>query len=209
MYAKSYWFGLYYIENPLDQKISPQRRNGVETEDDELRRQFHDDVIKWKHFPRYWPFVRGIHRSPVNSPHKGQWRGALMFSLICARINGWINNGEAGDLRRHCAHYDVIVMSTCTESQHAMLPSVSHLAADDSHRNCRFSRLLEHTPDVDHRKWVITVSGKISSSDVNLSNTVKSHLCIESLSWYVLNYECQKYIHINLDHKDTKCLSWK
>ena len=48
----------------------------------------HDDVIKWKHFPRYWPFVRGIHRSPVNSPHKGQWRGALMFSVICAWING-------------------------------------------------------------------------------------------------------------------------
>ena len=57
----------------------------------------HDDVIKWKHFPRYWPFVRGIHRSPVNSPHKGQWRGALMFTLICARINGWVNNREAGD----------------------------------------------------------------------------------------------------------------
>ena len=35
-----------------------------------------DDVIKWKHFPRYWPFVRGIHRSPVESPHKGQWLGA-------------------------------------------------------------------------------------------------------------------------------------
>ena len=52
----------------------------------------HDDVIKWKHFPRYWPFVRGIHRPPVNSPHKGQWRGALMFTLICARINGWVNN---------------------------------------------------------------------------------------------------------------------
>ena len=46
----------------------------------------HEDVIKWKHFPRYWLFVRGIHRSPVNSPHKGQWRGALMFSLICAWI---------------------------------------------------------------------------------------------------------------------------
>ena len=49
----------------------------------------HDDVIKWKHFPRYWPFVRGIHRSPVNSPHKGQWRGALIFSLICVWINVW------------------------------------------------------------------------------------------------------------------------
>ena len=35
-------------------------------------RALHDDVIKLKHFPRYWPFVRGIHRSPVNSPHKGQ-----------------------------------------------------------------------------------------------------------------------------------------
>ena len=64
---------------------------------------FHDDVIKWKHFPRYWPFVRGIHRPLVNSPHKGQWRGALMFSLICAWINGWVNNREAGDLRRHRA----------------------------------------------------------------------------------------------------------
>ena len=71
----------------------------------------HDDVIKWKHFPRYWPFVRGIHRSPVNSPHKGQWRGALMFSLICVWMTGWVNNHEAGDLRRHRAHYDVIVMT--------------------------------------------------------------------------------------------------
>ena len=70
----------------------------------------HDDVIKWKHFPRYWPFVRGIHQWPVNSPHKGLWRGALMFSLICAWINGWINNRGAGDLRRYCTHYDVIVM---------------------------------------------------------------------------------------------------
>ena len=70
----------------------------------------HDNVIKWKHFPRYWPFVRGIHRSPVNSPHKGQWRRALMFSLICVWINGWVNNREAGDLRRYCAHFDVTVM---------------------------------------------------------------------------------------------------
>ena len=70
----------------------------------------HYDVIKWKHFPRYWPFVRGIQRSPVNSPHKGQWRGALVFSLICVWINGWVNNREVGDLRRYCAHYDVTVM---------------------------------------------------------------------------------------------------
>ena len=73
---------------------------------------WHDDVIKWKHFPRNWPFVRKIHRSPVNFQHKGQWRGALMFSLIYVWINDWANNREAGDLRRQHGHYDVIVMNT-------------------------------------------------------------------------------------------------
>ena len=58
----------------------------------------------------YWPYVAGIHRSPVNYPHKGQWRGALKFSLICTRINGCENNRDAGDLRRHRAHYNVTVM---------------------------------------------------------------------------------------------------
>ena len=80
----------------------------------------HDDVMKWKNFPRYWTFARWIHRSPVNSPHKGQWRGALMFSLICVWINGWVNNREAGNLRRHRAHYDVIVMMI-------LFPAKSHL----------------------------------------------------------------------------------
>ena len=83
---------------------------------------FHDDVIKWKHIPRYWAFVRGIHRwlalfagnSPVTGefPHKGQWRGALMFYLICVWINDWVNHSEAGDLRRNRALYDVIEMSS-------------------------------------------------------------------------------------------------
>ena len=74
----------------------------------------HDDVIKWKHFPRNWPFVREIHRSPVNFQHKGQWRGALMFSLIYAWKNDWVNNREAGDLRRQHGHYVVIVMMMST-----------------------------------------------------------------------------------------------
>ena len=76
----------------------------------------------WRHqmetFSVSLAFVRGIHRSPVNSPHKGQWRGALMFSLICAWINCWVNNREAVDLRRHRAHYDVIVMKYTSNHVH-------------------------------------------------------------------------------------------
>ena len=49
-------------------------------------------------------------RSPVNSPHKNQWRGALMFSLICARKKDWVNNREAGDWKHHRAHYADTVM---------------------------------------------------------------------------------------------------
>ena len=63
------------------------------------------DVFKSKHFPRCW--------SPVNSPHKGQWRGALMCHLICAWTNGVINCRDAGDLGRLRAHYDVTVMIRC------------------------------------------------------------------------------------------------
>ena len=72
----------------------------------------HDDVIKWRHFPCYWPFVRGIHQWPEDSPHKGQWHGALMFSLICAWTNGWANAQDASDLECHHAYYahDVTVM---------------------------------------------------------------------------------------------------
>ena len=69
----------------------------------------HDNVIQWKHFPRYCPLVRGIHRSPVNSPHKGRWRGALMFSLIPAlnkRLSkhswGWWFETPSRLLWRHC-----------------------------------------------------------------------------------------------------------
>ena len=72
----------------------------------------HDDVIKWKHFPRNWPLCGEF------SPHKGQWRGALMCCLICVWIDGWVNNREAGDLSRHRGHYDIIVMMDWLWSQH-------------------------------------------------------------------------------------------
>ena len=101
MQRKWHWMRQYLTDNPA---VTNDWENNI------LYMHVHDDVIKWKHFLRYWLFVWGIHRSPVNSPHKGHWRGALMFSLICAWINGWVNNQDAGNLRRHRAHYDVILM---------------------------------------------------------------------------------------------------
>ena len=96
------WFLWYLVDMVVSILLAWQQRHDF---------YGNDDVIKWKHFPRYWPFVWGIHRSPVNSPHRGQWRGALMFSLICVWINSWINNREAGELRRYRAHSDVIVIN--------------------------------------------------------------------------------------------------
>ena len=68
----------------------------------------------WRHqmetFPRYWPLARGIHRSPVDFPHKDMWRRPLIFASICAWTNGWANNRDAGDSGRRCAHYGVTVM---------------------------------------------------------------------------------------------------
>ena len=68
----------------------------------------------WRHqietFSALLALCAGNSQVRVNSPHKGQWRGALMFSLICVWINAWVNNPEAGDLRRHRGHYDVTAM---------------------------------------------------------------------------------------------------
>ena len=50
-------------------------------------------------FSRYWPFVLQM---PMAR--------SFDVSLICAWINAWVNNGEAGDLKRHLADYDVTVM---------------------------------------------------------------------------------------------------
>ena len=81
----------------------------------------HDDVIKWKHFPHYWPW------SPANSPHKGQWREALVFSLIWAWIYGWVSKLDAGDLRRHRNHYHVILMRNASQAILCRLATLTNL----------------------------------------------------------------------------------
>ena len=83
---------------------------------------------RWRHQMETFSALLALcaRNSPVsvNSVHKGQGRGALIFSLICARKNDWINSREAGDLRRHCGHYDAIVMSSQCCAEHDSITAV-------------------------------------------------------------------------------------
>ena len=80
----------------------------------------HDDVIRWKHFPRYC-----AGNSPVPGEFPAQRPVTRSFDVFFDRITGWVNNGEAGDLRRHRAHYDVIVM--CFACAHGAVVSQCYL----------------------------------------------------------------------------------
>ena len=128
----------------------------------------HDDVIKWKHFPCNWPFVRRIHRSPVNSPLKGQWRGALIFSLMCAWTDSWTNNGNAGDLRRYCAHYDITVMIPTGQSPPAYYNPDNSTNSSLTILRCIFqciaSNMMRH----------VHMNGKLTKSSEHILNTLNA-----------------------------------
>ena len=108
----------------------------------------------------YWPFVRRIHWSPVDSPHKGQWHGALMFSLICAWTNDWANNRDAGDLRRNHAHYGITVMPRTWYRQPLQNPNRTLLNLVTFHIllswKCPFKKLLHQHP------WAVSSSISLS-----------------------------------------------
>ena len=131
--------------------------------------RYHDDVIKLNYFLRYWPFVRRIHRSPVNSPHKGQWRGT-MFSLICAWTKGWVRNGDPGDLRRHPAHDDVTVMTAC-ETPLAETASMSWNLISETHSN-KFCSKFTH-----HLKMIENTSAILPKSSEHYHRDIRRYMC--------------------------------
>ena len=128
----------------------------------------HDDVITWKHFLHYWPFVRGIHRWPVDSPHKGQWHGALIFSLICTWTNGWASNQDASDYKCHRAHYDVAVML--------------HEAMMAQFINTHTHRYMHHRASMSHYRQV--------------SNIRQLNCWSLRCSWSIACRRCSNYIFI-------------
>ena len=103
------------------------------------------------HFPRYRPFVWGSHQFPVTFPHKGLLRRALMFSLFYAWTNGWVNNRDARDLRRHQANYGVTVMERVIYASKILYMtrplSVFFGSCDVTVMNIVYVVLVSRTPD--------------------------------------------------------------
>ena len=134
-------------------------------------------------------------RSPVNSPHKGQWRGALMFSLICAWLNVWVNTREAGDLRRHRGHYDVIVMSNLNVPKNVSLgvlhPSISVLLL------CRIRHSTPSTISISkHSNCNLAVRFQFHSLAMQVKTLGAVDICVNP---GVLQYSWQRKV----------CVLWK
>ena len=111
----------------------------------------------WRHqmetFSALLALCAGNSPVPVNSPHKGQWRGALMFSLIWARINDWVNNRKAGDLRRHRGHCDVNVMILKIDGDTWTNLSIQLLSTKQTWQCCIN---ISHYSDVAWGSWLQT-----------------------------------------------------
>ena len=99
------------------------------------------------------------------SPHKGQWRRALMYSLVCAWINGWVNNREAGDLRRHRVHergkYEPGTHTYVSGYVINHNPSSSIIHSSIIFDDISFSSVFYAFPNIAHRMscWVIESYG--------------------------------------------------
>ena len=144
----------------------------------------HGNVNKWKHFLRHWPFVWRNHRCPVNSPRKGQWRGALMFSVICAWINGWVNHREAGDLGRHRPQYGITVMCiTPTVSKYFQHSMSLHLY-DNGQHICLSYRCL-HSLYIFGRAFILRLPDTCIPYDmIGVSGTISVRfLCLGKATW--------------------------
>ena len=129
---------------------------------------------------------------PVNSPHKGQWRGALVFSFICVRINDWLNNRAAGDLRRHRGHYHVNVMIT-------LKATVWALRAGNKNRwilDQRGIKLYNSHICRNYQQWKINLFAEKSTIAMYTQTHVFRHVCVINESvYYWLNYVTSRLTH--------------
>ena len=122
-----------------------------------------------------------------NSSVNGQ---SLMFSLICAWINDWVNHGDAGVLRRHRAHYDVTVM---TEYDSVALFNPAWVCARRTMnmQAIRIEQWLVHSPTKDSDTQIIVSFWRrcdgFSAPNERISIKMTVVYCINFCGWYSQN----------------------
>ena len=133
----------------------------------------------WGTFPRHWPFVRGIHRTTVDFPRKGQWRRALMFSWICAYPSGWASSQDDGDLRLYRSNYDATAMN--------------YILGNTIWYICMFEKyilfLLYTICPVLHFMWIIQIRLK----------TPISHVLVWDSVWHIPRYWLNQAISASME----------
>ena len=135
----------------------------------------------------------------MNSPHKGQWRGALVFSLICVWINGWVNNREAGDLRRYRAHYDVTVMSITFSNIHR-LSNKKHISGVLCACMETFSALLAICAGNSPVPGELPTQRPVTRSfDVFFDLRLNKRLSKQSWDWWFETPPCSLWRHSNVE----------
>ena len=149
----------------------------------------HDDVIKWKHFPRYWPCVRGIITGEFLSQRPVT--RSFDFSLIYAWINGWVDNREAGDLRCHHAHYDVIVIWREPALRvflfHCINPTVNKILANLTSNTEKCRTALKAWNHNCKRKWFIAQLLIQSSIAMTFLDKLSKYLLYENCFIFIID----------------------
>ena len=157
-------------------------------------------VTWWRHqmetFSVLLALCTGNSPVTVNSPHKGQWRRALMFSLICTWINDWVNKGEAGDLRCHRPHYDVTVMLNTEICSTSVIPVIYAVFLFCHSIKMRLYCLLF--------LWCVQYINILNSviKRISYTNTWKNHvstsqLCVICVDYLEINAETTHAIYSN------------
>ena len=172
---------------------------------------FHDDVIKWKHVPRYWPFVRGIHRSPVNSLHKGQWRTALMFFYLCLnkRLNiqswGWWFETQLCPLWRHC---NALICRWGTfmlfRARHLFFPQLGRRTTIKQHGLVRNRNLLGHNDNILYFVFVMKKKKKSVKTLIICTFTFFQDCCL----WSTLTHH-KSFVFLSRGSVVYPCPFWR
>ena len=178
----------------------------------------HDNIIKWKHFPRYCPFVRGIHRSSLNSNHKGQWRGALIFSFFLIQTEtSWIflwthkrkfvenkfnlHDNASSYIHLSGCHYNDFIMTTMASQITSRTVVYSTVYSDADQRKHQSSVSLAFVWGIHRDRWIPRTKGQLRGKCFHLMTSSWNHTnqctCLIGQGWKISGYtQCTTFFFV-------------